>query len=393
MMNYDVLVIGAGPVGSTFARHMALNGFNVGILEKKREVGVPLQCAGLLGKGIKNVNPLPDELILNQVYGAYLHSPSNQELKVVKKEPQAYVLDRVGYDKYLSKLAVDSGVDMFLNHRVNDVNLEKGCVSTSNKGELHAKVIVGADGYNSLLAKKISDKSHTSGLIEAAQFLVKFEKDLFDKEYVHLHVNANLSPGFIWIIPLSESTARIGLFGNLDYHTLNTILKDFLNHNNKFSGYNILKKYYGVIPIYNSKKKLVKEKALVLGDAASQVKPTTGGGLLMGLKCSQIAVEAVTNSLEDDDIKLLKEYESEYRANFKKELNMQLKLQGIFKSLSDDDLNYMFDKLKENGAEATISEYGDMDNQSPLIRELIKNGLFFKILPKILSRRILNLWK
>ena len=72
MKNYDVAVVGAGPVGSTFARHMAEKGFNVVMLEKKKEIGVPLQCAGLLGKQIKKVNILPDEFIINPVNGAFL---------------------------------------------------------------------------------------------------------------------------------------------------------------------------------------------------------------------------------------------------------------------------------------------------------------------------------
>ena len=81
MKEYDVAVVGSGPVGSTLARYMADEGFKVVILEKKRNVGVPLQCAGLLGKRIKKVNLLPPEFIMNEVYGAYLHSPSETVLK------------------------------------------------------------------------------------------------------------------------------------------------------------------------------------------------------------------------------------------------------------------------------------------------------------------------
>ncbi|MGO9387752.1 MAG: geranylgeranyl reductase family protein [Methanobacterium sp.] len=395
MINYDVLIVGAGPVGTTFARYMALNGFKVGVLEKKKEVGVPLQCAGLLGKQIKKVNPLPNELIINQVYGAYIHSPSNHELKISKKEPQAYVLDRVGYDKFLAQLAVDAGAELFLNHRVKDVDIKKGQVYMGNgKEEMSAKVIIGADGYNSLISEKIFNESNkTQKQVQAAQFLVNFKKKLFDTNYVHLHLNAALSPGFIWTIPLTESTARIGLFGNKDYHQLNNILKDFLNHNTKYGEYSILKKYYGIIPVYNSKKKLVKNNSLLLGDAAAQVKPTTGGGLIMGFKCAKIAADITTKALKNDDMRILTDYESEYQNKFKKELNMQLRVQNIFKTLSDNDLDYMLNKLKDKGAEKIISEYGDIDSQSPLIKELLKTDLLFTILPKILSRRISSLWK
>jgi flavin-dependent dehydrogenase len=113
----------------------------------------------------------------------------------------------------------------------------------------------------------------------------------------------------------------------------------------------------------------------------------------MGFKCAKIAADITSKALDNDDMGSLTDYESEYQNKFKKELNMQLRVQNLFKTLSDNDLDYMFNKLKEKGAEKIISEYGDMDGQSPLIKELLKTGLLFTILPKILSRRIFSLWK
>ena len=113
----------------------------------------------------------------------------------------------------------------------------------------------------------------------------------------------------------------------------------------------------------------------------------------MGFKCAKIAADITSKAIDNDDMGILTNYESEYQNKFKKELNMQLRVQNIFKTLSDDDLDYMFNKLKEKGAEKIISEYGDMDSQTPLIKELLKTDLLFTILPKILSRRITSLWK
>jgi geranylgeranyl reductase family protein len=351
-----------------------------------------LQCAGLLGKQIKEVNLLPRELIINPFYGAYLYSPTNHILKVAKEEPEAFVVDRVGYDQFLADKAVDSGAELYLKHRLKDLNTKNGQIYLKNGEDFTAKIIVGADGNNSVISRKIS-KSYLGDSLQAAQLLVDFQKDIFNTRFVHLHAYASISPGFIWMIPLSESTARVGLFGDYDYQVMVKILKDYLDGNSDYNGYKILKKYHGMIPVYNPKKKILENNVILLGDAASQVKPTTGGGLIMGFKCAQIAADVAERALINDDIKILKDYESLYHKNFKNELKSQLMVQKIFKSLSDDDLDFMFLKLKEEGAEDLISRYGEMDDQSPLIKEMFKRGLLFKILPIILARTITGFWK
>ncbi|MGZ7047973.1 MAG: geranylgeranyl reductase family protein [Methanobacterium sp.] len=389
MKDYDVAVIGAGPIGSTFARYVTEKGLNVAIFEKKKEVGVPLQCAGLLGKKIKEVNVLPDEVIISKLNGAYLHSPSDMMLNVYKEEPVAYVLDRVAYDKYLSKLAVEKGAKLFLNHRVENIDVEKGEIYLKDK-KITAKVIVGTDGHSSLVSKKFNGKPSS---IHAAQFLMDTGNDCFSENLVHLYVDSKISPGFIWIIPISKRTARVGLFYDTEYKELNNILKDFACNNEFLKDSKILKKYHGKIPVYNYKNKIVKGRAILIGDAASQIKPTTGGGLVIGFICAKMAAEVVVEAIKSDDISLLNNYQKRYKKKFENELKMQLKVQKTFESLTNHDLDSMFAKLKEKGAEKIISKYGDIDSQSPLVKEMLKTGMLFSILPKLLSRRILNLWK
>ncbi len=389
MSDYDVAVVGAGPVGSTFARYIAEKGLKVAIFEKKKEVGVPLQCAGLLGKKIKEVNVLPDEVIISELNGSYLHSPSDLILTVCRDEPVAYVLDRVAYDKYLSELAVEKGAELFLNHRVEDLDIEKGELYFKDK-KISAKVIVGTDGHSSMVSEKLNLKSTS---IHAAQYLVDTGKDCFKQNFVHLYVDSKFSPGFIWIIPLSKNTARVGLFYDTDYMELNNILKDFMDDNEFLKDAKILKKYHGKIPVNNRQNKIVEKRAILIGDAASQIKPTTGGGLVMGFICARMAAEVVFEVLEADDISLLNKYQKQYKKKFGNEIKMQVKVQKTFESLTNHDLDSMFGKLKDKGAEEIISKHGDIDSQSPLIKEFIKRGLLFSILPKILSRTILNLWK
>ena len=113
----------------------------------------------------------------------------------------------------------------------------------------------------------------------------------------------------------------------------------------------------------------------------------------MGFVSAEIASKAASKALETSNTEKLTDYDKQYHERFKKELKVQLMVHKIFKSLSDDDLDYMFRKLKQEGAEAIISKYGDMDTQSTLVKEMLKRGIIFSILPKMLSWRISNLWK
>jgi geranylgeranyl reductase family len=388
MKNYDVAVVGAGPVGSTFARYAAEKGLKVAIFDKKKEVGVPLQCAGLLGKKIKDVNILPDEFILNEIYGACLYSPSNTTISMRKQnEPLAYVLDRVGYDKYLAQLAVDKGAELFLNHRVEKIDTENGEIYFKDK-KISAEIIVGADGHSSVVSKTFNNASKS---VHASQYLIDTGKDSFKHDQFQVYVNSKISPGFIWIIPISKSTARVGLFADKDYQNLGKILNEFLESDEELKNVKILKKYHGRIPIYDPKKDIVKNRAILIGDAASQVKPTTCGGLIIGFNCAKIAAETVYEAISSKNIGILKKYQKKYKKMYNTELKMQLKVQNTYESLDDDNLDSVILKLKEKEVGKIVSEYGDLDSQSPLMIKLIKSGIIFSVLPKLLSRKIFGL--
>jgi geranylgeranyl reductase family protein len=388
MKDYDIAVVGAGPVGSTFSRYVAEKGLKVAIFEKKKEVGVPLQCAGLLGKRIKEVNILPEEVILNEIYGACLYSPSNTMISMRRKnEPLAYVLDRIAYDKYLAQLAVDKGAKLFLNHDITGVDTKNGEIHLKDK-KISAEVIVGADGHSSIVSSEFNNDPKT---VQAAQYLINTGKDSFDKDYFQVNVNSEISPGFLWTIPLSKSTARVGLFADHDYQALTGILNRFLENNEKLKGAKILKKYHGKIPLYDSKKSIVKDRAILVGDSASQAKPTTGGGLIIGFICAKIASEIVYDAITAKNMDILKKYQKQFKKMYNNELKMQLKVQKTYESLSDEDLDSVILKMKEKEIGKIVSKYGDLDSQSVIMKEIIKSGLLFSILPKLLSRTIFGL--
>ena len=406
--DYDVTIIGAGPIGSTLAYELAKEDINVCLIDKKKVIGLPLQCAGIINKRVLDVNQFPDELILNKAKGAVLHS-KNHSLTVSKEEDQAIIIDRVALDQFLYNRAIENGVDSYLSSKVLAIDDVEGKVSFQNEStekSIKSKIIVGADGPLSIVSSAFGNDFD---YYCASQYLVKIEEDNNQMSFVDLYAYGDLFPGFIWQIPVSENIFRIGLFSNYDYKRQNEILNDFLMNEFQYENYEIIEKYKGKIPIYNKENKLFKNRALIIGDAASQVKPTTGGGLLIGFEAVGMAKKAIVNALNSEDFNslnlekethddkeilqnCLKSYQDDFEERFIKEFSYQFKVQKTLCTLSDDDLDYFFEKLKEKEADKLISEYGDMDNQSILVKEFLKRGLVLSLLPAIHKRELAKIW-
>lgn len=386
MTDYDIVVVGAGPVGSTYAFKMACMGYSVALFDMKGRIGEPLQCAGLVSKNIDFTGNLPKEFIDNEVYGANLYAPDGSDIRVSKSGGAAYVINRVMYDKYLVHRAEDAGVDMFYSTRVKDVDIENTQISYGDRDKLSANIICVSCGPNSNTACKMNPNVHDESFL-AVQYIVRTSNESL--EYVDLNINMDVLPGFIWSIPVSPFEKRVGLFTNGSYKQASEILdKSLLPYDT------IKSKTYGVIPKFNSKKCIVKNNTFLLGDAASQIKPTTGGGLIAGFNMADVAANNSDMMLKNgNNNDYLKAYEYEYHKMYDNEFKTQQNVQKLLCELSAEDYNYMFKILRERHVDDIISEYGDMDNQTQLIKELIKSGVIFKLLPKIGIRRLKNLWK
>lgn len=395
--DYDVAIIGAGPIGSTLAYKLAKEDINVCLIDKKRVIGLPLQCAGIISSKIANFNEMPNELILNKVKGANIFSNSN-ELRVAKEDYEAFVIDRVAYDQFLFDRACKECVNTYLSSKVTDVDIEKGIIYFSNNAKINqisSKIIVGADGPDSIVSSKLgNDFSY----FNASQYLVKVD-EIQERDFVNICAKENLFPGFTWAIPTYEDIFRVGIFSNHTYKEQLTILNDFLEndfqripHKNEHYDYKIIERYAGKIPIFNKENLLVNERVIIIGDAGSQIKPTTGGGLIIGFKVSEIAKNNIVKALKEDDINLLNNYHNEFLDSYSKEFSYQFKVQKTLSLLSDNDIDYFFTNLKEKDCEKLISEYGEMDNQSSLVKQFLKRGLLLVVLPKLLKNDLIKIW-
>ena len=273
--------------------------------------------------------------------------------------------------------------------------MDDGIVYLQNGKIIKSKVIIGCEGYNSGLSNHMAN---TQSNFNASQLLVKISNENINKfrnttknneDYVDTYLREDILPGFLWIIPINDNLYRIGLFSNDCHKKQDEILNNFLNDNFE---YEIIEKYKGFIPIFDEKNKLVYKRGVLIGDAAAQVKPTSGGGLLIAFDACKIACEPICKTIAEDDIKYLNRYSEKFKDKYLKEFKYQFKVHQTLSMLSNDDFDYLFRKLKENDCENLISTYGDMDNQSVLIKEFIKRGLILKIIPKFLFKKVANIF-
>jgi len=384
MTNYDIIVVGAGPIGSTYAYKMAKEGYDVALFDMKNRIGQPLQCAGLVSTNICDTKNLPEHVIINKVKGANLYSPDGTMIRVGKNKTVAYVLDRVMYDKYLFDRAVGAGVTPYLGEKVLDVDVDNTSIKTRDR-KYSSRLIVVASGPSCHTSKKMDPGLKEESFV-GLQYTVKTEEQ--DLDYLNLSINQYILPGFLWEIPTSPFTRRVGLFTDGSYSEAEKLLNNQLKNADQ-----IIEKHNGLIPKFNPNKRIVKNNTLLLGDAAGQVKPTTGGGLISGFNCVEIASINSIKMLKENNNKYLLDYEKEYHKRYDDEFKAQKNVQNIIRDMTDDDFNYMFNQLKKYNVDKIISEHGDMDNQIPLLKELVKTGVIFKLVPKIGVRRLKNIWK
>ncbi|MDY6864571.1 MAG: NAD(P)/FAD-dependent oxidoreductase [Halobacteriota archaeon] len=377
-MEYDVVVVGAGPAGSIAAKYSAMNGARTALLEEHYAIGEPVQCAGLVSvAGILECDVNPSELFVNrEIGGAYLYSPDCRSIAIRGDETKAYVIERKIFDRILSQNAIRAGVDLHLNSKVVGLNRRADgqilkVISGGEDLEINASVVVGADGVRSKIAK-LSGLGNVKKILPAAQIEGRYKAR--DSRFVEMFVGDKIAPGFFaWSIPTEENMARIGLCSN---DTPLEHLKELL------SSHSIISRRYrgsvtdfvvGSVPL-GPLKKTVAEGVMIVGDAAGQVKPTTGGGVYTGALCAKIAGEVAAKAAfkGDASVKSLKEYEKRWRSSLGMEFMMGMLINRAIGKLSDSDFNDFVSTLNDPDILETITKYGDMDRPSVLVRRSLR---------------------
>jgi len=321
MWDFDVVIIGGGPAGCILAEEIG-DEISTLVVEEDKEIGKPIRCAGFVSERcIKEANAYKS--ILKQTSKIVIHSPKRSV--VVNTKEKLFVIKRDRFDQIIFKRAIKrKKVEFELNTKAirNDGN----AIFLKNKDGLktvRAKVVVGADGALSNVAKWFSFPP-VGALLYAFQTYIPYNKD-----EIEVFWGKDIVPSFFsWIIP-ENGTARVGLASQENpYFYFKNFLNRFTDERLKITG--------GVIPI-GARKNTVKGNVILIGDAAGQVKPTSGGGLYTGVVCAKEAANAIKEAIFSEDIKKLSNYERNWRKKIGKELYFGMLIHKIRCRISDEE--------------------------------------------------------
>ncbi|KYK20114.1 hypothetical protein AYK25_04870 [Thermoplasmatales archaeon SM1-50] len=382
MDDYDVAVVGGGPIGCFVAERLASKGMHIAVFEEHQNIGEPVHCAGIVTQRVFAITNCPSEtsekIVQNTISGAVIHSPTGTNLVIGGDKTHGLVIKRQLFDEHLAEKAKKAGARLSLQTKVISAKKRHNHVESTIQHNRHhmtfcCKLLIGADGAHS----QIRDTFRFPKPQETLQGIgAELSDTALDPQFVHIFVGHKIAPGFFaWIIPtnLKGTSARIGLcIGKHSNHTLQyyftTLLQQPLLH-----GTTIIRRFGGTIPV-GPLKKTVADHIMLVGDAAAQVKPTSGGGLYPGLlcaaHCSTIADEAF--QIGHFNEKFLQRYHIRWTKDLGRELSLGMRFRNIFSKFSDAQFNKYLEKLNTKKTIDVINTYGDIDYPSRLILPLIK---------------------
>lgn len=363
--NLKIIVVGAGPVGCYTAQLLKHYGYNPIILEEHPEVGKPVSCAGIVGRGIFEEMRLPvsRKSVVNTIDGAKV---SYQETSFELRRPGvALIVDRSSFDQEMSqKLEIEFNTELHDIHQIRD-----GYLLKTNNGEYFADLVIGADGPNSRVRKSLGFISDMK-LYRGYQYRVKMPLERTDQVTVSYIKPFSL---FTWLIPEGDGVVRIGTICNNPYQELNQFMEK-----NGLKG-EIIEKNAGAIPVGNCE--LVRGNAALVGDAACQIKPITSGGIYYGMKSAELLVDSIREGN-------LAQYAARWSEEFEQEMKVCLLLRYILENMGDDILKKIFEYVRDNAR--LIEQIGDFENHSSVIWSLASNPRTYPTIGTLLMGMVKN---
>lgn len=345
--SYDVIVVGAGPAGSTAARFAAAGGASVLMLEKDRDVGYPVRCGEAVShEGVVQFIQPDDRWIAARCERFRLISPSGHSV-IPRLDGLAYVLERRIFDYELAKLAVKEGAVVVTKAYVYDLIKRDGTVEgvratiKDRKVEIKGKVVIGADGVESRVGKwaGIDTTTHIRDMESCAQFTlggVKVEEGILE-----FYFGGTVAPGgYLWVFPKGKDSANVGIGISVELAKQKSAvryLEEFVERTYPRAA--VLTRIAGGVPCAKTCDEVVKNGVMLVGDAAHQVNPVSGGGIISGMIGGMIAGQVAAEAVRSHDLGHLVEYEKRWHKRLGWRHEVFYRIKEAISDFSDETLN------------------------------------------------------
>jgi digeranylgeranylglycerophospholipid reductase len=380
---YDVIIVGAGPAGSYMAHELASSGYDVAVFEEKSAPGLNACCTGIISTECFQSLDLGTDVILTKVNSAKFFSPSGRCLRFQTERVQAYVVNRLLLDKAITSKAQSQGAQYFFSSPVIDIipgkdSIQAETLCSGAREIFSARAVVLANGFRPKLPRKL-------GLGKIKNFLVgaQAEIEVENVNEFEVYFGQEIAPGaFAWLVPTSINKAYVGLLATSQ---AKQHLQKFLN-NLSCQG-RITSREVEIeqkaIPI-GTLARSYGDRVVVIGDAAGQVKPTTGGGIYFGHLGARIAAEVLDEALRSDNLTAdqLSRYQKQWKAKMGKEISHGYWARWAYAKLSDRQIEGIFNILDSDGiAEALLNSNNfSFDWHSRLVLAVLRRSSAYPLL-------------
>ena len=397
-MDYDFVVIGAGPVGSLLAQRLTQGGASVLSIEEHAQIGRAFQCAGLVNPEAMEIVGLHDT-VLTPIWGARIHGPSGEVVSIGSTDTvRTWSVCRKLFDESILESAVDSGADLWLSSSPISAEQDDSEVSikiSTPDGEktVRCSMLCGADGAHSWVRRRFRMGRPKEMIVG---FQIEVSGYVGEEGKLDMYTGSEIAPGFFaWAIP-SGDTTRIGVWSKaelLEGKSPEQLLKTLMYNSqwsHRFSDCREVGRFCGPVPSGLVKRPL-KGRVLLFGDAAGLCKPTTGGGIGPGFKHVETMISDLLRRVEGELTQVqLDSIVAEKHKSIRKDQGRAKALRDAFLTqMGDEELDQVFSVWSKPEVTELINEVGEIENPIPLGIRMLREVPEFKSLARRAVKAVL----